>query len=54
MDFAEFIVQALSSFSCSDFVEAGNVQQKANDIIELLEDGTRLQQVWSFARTRVL
>jgi len=37
-------IKALSSYSCSDFVEAGKVQQKANDIIELLEDGTRLQQ----------
>merc|ERR1719149_436161 len=37
-------IKALCSFTCSDFVEAGYVQQKANDIIELLEDGTRLQQ----------
>lgn len=37
-------IKALTSFSCTDFLEAGNVQQKATDIIELLEDGSRLQQ----------
>ena len=37
-------IKALQSFTCSDFVEAGHVQQKATDIIELLEDGTKLQQ----------
>ena len=37
-------IKALQSFSHSDFGEAGKVQQKAADILELLEDGSRLQQ----------
>ena len=35
-------IKALVSFSCSDFNEAGKVQAKAGDIIELLEDSTKL------------
>jgi hypothetical protein len=37
-------IKALQSFTHSDFNEAGKVQAKANEIIQLLEDGSRLQQ----------
>ena len=37
-------IKALQGFSHSDFNEAGKVQQKAADVLELLEDGSRLQQ----------
>jgi len=36
-------IKALVSFSCSDFNEAGKVQSKAQDVIDLLEDGSKLQ-----------
>ena len=35
-------IKSLVSFSCSDFNEAGKVQAKAGDIIEILQDSTKL------------
>jgi len=35
-------IKALTSFTCSDEDEAKRVQQKASDIVKLLEDGTTL------------
>merc|ERR1719310_671180 len=36
-------IKSLVSFSSSDFNEAGKVQSKAGDIIEILENGSKLQ-----------
>jgi len=36
--------QVLQSFSSTDFNEAGKVQDKANDVMEMLDDGAALQK----------
>ena len=37
-------IKALQSFSHADFGEAGKVQEKAHQVVELLEDGSKLQE----------